>query len=845
MLKNEQPHLSNACCQHHYAEEIKSLCLADDQLSALLQGNKLAGVWYWDGVIPEVLWIDEQFWRTLGYEPESEDLTDVQWRQLVLENDRHSAWIGIQECQANPEYIYTQILQLKHCDGRSLRLRSRTAVIREPGGERKIMVSVFSEVDGNSSQTQSCMDHVRHLESAIKGAEIGIWKLDLTHNVLIWDEQMYRIYQQNPHDFVCDCDSWEGCIHPDDQNEFRKNLDIWSEGGANTHVDFRTVCPDGSVRYIRAHAQLIDEQSNSQILIGTNWDFSEFKSLEEKARQLAITDALTGLPNRNLLQDRLSLATARSRRSEDILLICMMDLDRFKPINDSFGHEIGDKLLQEVAHRIQVTLRPEDTVLRLGGDEFVLLIGGFKAEYECEAALKRLLDVVAHPYVLRNEQVSVTASIGATLFPSDSSVEDQLLRHADQAMYRAKAEGKNRYYLYDPTLESRHKANLNTINRIRKALAEGQLELYYQPQVDCQNGRIIGVEALLRWNHPLLGVRMPGEFLPLIEHDEVSIDIGEWVLETATRQLEIWQQLGLGFRMGVNISASHLLNGNIDQKIEELTQRYSKQLLGRIELEVVETAALEDMKKVGSILTRLQSIGIRFALDDFGTGFSSLSHLKHLAVDTMKVDRSFIRDMLDDPGDFAIIQGIKGLSMAFHSQLIAEGVETIDQIMFLLGNGINVMQGYALARPMPADKCLNWINHFNANPVWDTAKGSYPSRLDFDLLLIEVTHKHWLEQVKKSIRYAGKGDKTDTPTPYSLCKTTRWCHSDSVRKHCDKTKIPELDGLHQDLHYFAEDVLSKDLENISDSMLQQLISRLEERGDQFVEGIREFRKSCV
>ena len=539
-------------------------------------------------------------------------------------------------------------------------------------------------------------------------------------------------------------------------------------------------------------------------VVSTIHDVTELVSQSRDLESHAAFDALTGLPNRSLLDDRLERAKARTDRNKETLAICMMDLDGFKPVNDTLGHEAGDQVLKETARRLEHQLRKDDTALRLGGDEFVLILGGFKQDAEIDVVLRRILKAVASPISIDGNDANVTASIGVTLYPQDASVNDQLLRHADQAMYKAKEDGKNTYHLFDPTLESRHKANLSAKKQIAKGLDNGQFELHFQPQVDCSLGKVLGAEALIRWNHPILGMRPPSEFLPLIENDDLCIDMGKWVVDTAIDQLKAWDERDFKLTVSINISARHLLRGEFTQYIEQATKDLSPTLKERIEFELLETAALEDLKFVGETINHFKTSRIGFALDDFGTGYSSLTHLKHLAVDTLKIDKSFVRDMLVDPGDLAIVQGVLGLSEAFNSAVVAEGVESIDQVLKLLSMGCAVMQGYAIARPMNAEAFIKWVDTFEENPLWHAAKDQYPSRKVFDILILEATQRHWHSRAVNYLHNADPRGADVSEFSYEHSRITKWYNDDSTRDLAEHAEFHEIDMLNRRLCHLFE-----------------------------------------
>jgi len=585
---------------------------------------------------------------------------------------------------------------------------------------------------------------------------------------------------------------------------------------------------------------IISKTSELSGVLSTSHDVT---SMVEKGLRLEMDahyDNLTGLPNRILLPDRMKVALAHSKRTGEILAVCLMDLDGFKPINDSMGHEAGDLLLEEVARRLTSALRNEDTALRLGGDEFVLLISGLKSERDCELSAKRILTSIAKPFRIRNETVHVTASMGITLYPGDSSVTDKLLRHADQAMYKAKENGKNCYHLFDPTLASRLRANMGTIKRIEKALFENQFELYYQPMVNCARGEVVGVEALIRWDHPVLGIRSPGEFLPLIEHDDTIVRMGDWVINTVMRQLDAWKGEGIDLQVGINISARQFLHDGFEKLLGQLLHNYNPELLKRLEIEIIETAALEDMKTVNALMRQYQEKGVSFALDDFGTGYSSLAHLKYLTADVLKIDHGFIREMLYNPGDLAIIQGVIGLANAFQRNVVAEGVESIEQILMLLELGCQVMQGYGIARPMQAKKIPKWIENFSADPRWRVANSHFPMRGDFELLLIEVTHRYWLE----TVRGKAAGDHLYYPANYANCRLSEWCTKTGLPRYGSMPEFRNIDMLHREVHSIAEDFIRCDREK-QPELAEKIGKQLAIANEKLVYTLRDFRINVI
>lgn len=441
-------------------------------------------------------------------------------------------------------------------------------------------------------------------------------------------------------------------------------------------------------------------------------DISKLKEHEAELVRIAHFDALTNIPNRILLADRMQQAIAQTSRDQSMMAVCYLDLDGFKPVNDAMGHQAGDEVLIEVAKRIGITIRGGDTVSRLGGDEFVVLLLGISKGDECVAILERLLEVIAKPIAVNNSTASVSASIGVSLYPIDDEDPDTLLRHADQAMYVAKQSGKNRFHIYDVALDKSARDQNVFLKGIRHAIENNQFELHYQPKVNLSNKALVGSEALIRWRHPERGLLAPSEFLRFVENSDLDIAIGEWVIATALAQIHHWQRIGLDIEVSINISGYHLESLGFVEKLQQQLARYPDLPSGKLQIEILETVALNDITVVQGIIESCRKIGVGFALDDFGTGYSSLSYLSALPVDALKIDQSFVRNMLDDKGDRAIVQGIIALATAFERQTVAEGIESLAHYQSLFDMGCQIGQGYGIARPMPAADLVGWSENY-------------------------------------------------------------------------------------------------------------------------------------
>jgi diguanylate cyclase (GGDEF)-like protein/PAS domain S-box-containing protein len=461
-----------------------------------------------------------------------------------------------------------------------------------------------------------------------------------------------------------------------------------------------------------------DAQGELQHFVGAFSDISMIKKHEEDLDRIAHYDMLTSVPNRRLLGDRLEQAIAHTRRHGGNLAVCYLDLDGFKPINDQYGHEGGDRMLVEIARRLESMSRGEDTVSRLGGDEFVMLWNDIDSEADCVRALERILDKVAEPMLLENEPVSVSASIGVTLFPDDDVDADSLLRHADHAMYTAKQLGKNRYQIFDARLERQISAQAELLAMVARGLDRKQFELYYQPKIDFPARTVVGVEALLRWNDPVLGLVSPKEFLSLIENDTLAFRMGRWVMEEAVRQAKRWDKQGIKLPVSINIFPRHLKSRTfIDDLRNAIETHWPQMPKHRLLMEIIETSDLEELAPIEEVIKECLSMGVSFSLDDFGTGYSSLVYLRQLSIEEIKIDQSFVRDMLEDPDDEAIVVGVISLGRAFGLRVVAEGVESNEQAQYLVDLGCTIVQGYGLGRPMPMYAFQKWYANYLANEL--------------------------------------------------------------------------------------------------------------------------------
>ena len=446
-------------------------------------------------------------------------------------------------------------------------------------------------------------------------------------------------------------------------------------------------------------------------------DITSLKQHQVRLERMAHYDSVTDLPNRVLLAERLQHAIVQlNRHRDETLAVLYIDLDGFKAVNDRYGHQVGDALLIELAKRMKSTLRETDTLARLGGDEFAAVLTNLVEQQDCERALTKLLSVISSPVTLNGLELRVSASIGVVCrhYQEEVCDPDHLLRQADHAMYKAKATGKNRYCFFDDAEHRLAQSRQEDLDRIALALKQEEFELFYQPKVNISTGRMVGMEALIRWRHPERGLVFPNDFLPLLTHHPLSVDIGYWVIRTALKQVETFKQNGWNLPISVNVDGFQMSQPDFVQRVGEILADFPQYNANTLEFEVLESMALDDIDEISRIIKSCQEMGISFALDDFGTGYSSLNYLKRLPVQTLKIDQSFIRNMLDNPEDLNIIQAILGLAHAFNRQVIAEGVETEEHSQILHTLGCDIIQGYVISKPMSVPDCEQFLKRWES-----------------------------------------------------------------------------------------------------------------------------------
>ena len=579
-----------------------------------------------------------------------------------------------------------------------------------------------------------------------------------------------------------------------------------------------------------------DAQGDTRQYVALFSDISASKEHEKQLEHIAHYDTLTGLPNRALLADRLKQAIAQAHRRTKPLAVAYLDLDGFKLINDRHGHGAGDQLLMSMAAGMKQALREGDTLARLGGDEFVAVLLDLPDAQASVPMLTRLLAAAAEPVHVGDLMLKISASLGVTFYPQADDVDaDQLLRQADQAMYQAKLAGKNRYHIFDAEQDRSVRGRHESLERIHHAMIEREFVLYYQPEVNMRTGTVIGAEALIRWKQPEKGLLLPAVFLPMIEDHPLAIEIGEWVIDTALTEMTHWQACGLDIPVSVNVGARQLQQAAFPERLRKILAAHPHVRPGDLELEVLETSALEDVVRVSEIMEACCDIGVTFALDDFGTGYSSLIYLKRLPVNRLKIDQSFVRDMLEDPDDLAILEGVIGLATAFRRQVIAEGVETVEHGEMLLQLGCELAQGYGVARPMPACELSAWSAAWRPDSAWINCRPI--SRHNLPLLFVRVEHRAWIAAIEAFLM----GERA--VAPHLDCHFGKWPDAESLSRHGAQPVFQTIEGLHRQVHALAAElcelraqgripeVLARlgELRGLRDLLLGQMKARSQER----------------
>ncbi len=564
-----------------------------------------------------------------------------------------------------------------------------------------------------SENTRKLIRSEARLAHAQRISRLGSWEIDLTGTVTHISDETREVFRLTPEDPLT-LETFSRSVHPEDLQLISDARGRALKAGDPYEIHYRLRWPDDTVSFIHEQAEVkLDRDRNPAGIMSTIQDVSERRRLEQKLEHLAYNDLLTGLPNRRSFKAALE-AALRPTNAPGVGALLYLDLDRFKRVNDSFGHSSGDELLRLVASRLTKCVRhnpsedrgisrSEDMVARIGGDEFIILISDIRNKGEASRVAERVLKNVSFPFNINGAELFVSCSIGLILF-SDESDAESLLMKADNALYHAKDMGRNNYQFYTEELDDRDQKRFEIESDLRHAVERSELELFYQPLVSLADHQITGVEALMRWNHPEHGMMLPGRFIPVAEETGLILPMGEWTLQEACVQAALWAKAEMGpLRLSVNLSARQFLDSDLVIKV-------ANAIMGAgldpsyLELELTESVLMGDTQTSKTQLTNLKDLGVRIAIDDFGTGYSSLSYLQRFPLDRVKIDRSFVRDLMQHSTDASIVSAIIAMAHELQLEVVAEGIETQEQYDYLRAEGCDVVQGYLIAQPMPADR---------------------------------------------------------------------------------------------------------------------------------------------
>jgi diguanylate cyclase (GGDEF)-like protein/PAS domain S-box-containing protein len=635
---------------------------------------------------------------------------------LVLMDVMMPKMDGIATCQVmrdQPEYQNLPILMLTGMDGLDYVRQAFDAGATDFINKTTNLGMVSQRIRyalRNHMQKDALFSSRSQLELAQRVAKLGYWKLDIQTSRLTLSDQARVVLGYGPAQFDSTLNTYLNLIHIQDQEKVRSAIDcaIWQSDPFE--IDYRVLDSRGSKRFIHTQGDVIvDDNGKAVSVLGTVQDITELKRSESTFEHMALYDSLTDLCNRHLFLNRLEHVMASAHRDEKLLAVCFIDLDGFKKINDNLGHAIGDELLKSVAKHLKNNVRKGDIVARLSGDEFALAIEGINSVEELEKIIGKISKKLSQPHRIRGHEVLSPASIGVTLYPLDSSTKTDLIKNADAAMYRAKQLGGDQYCFYTHDMRDRTHRRLELERHLRHALGKGQLRVYYQPQVDVKTGKIAGVEALLRWQHPDYGLLSPVKFIHIAEETGLIFPIGLWLMETAFQQLQQWHSQGFGqLRVAVNLSARQFLQRDITQNLRTIMQNthFDAQYLS---VEITESVAMNNIEGATRVVEQFKALGAQVSIDDFGAGHSSMNHLQRLAVDSLNIDRSFVMNIAGREKDGATAKAIIGLAHGLGLRVIAEGVETPTQVEFLKSQDCDELQGHHFSPPVPAEQMTQFL----------------------------------------------------------------------------------------------------------------------------------------
>lgn len=850
--------------------ETKQALARSEERHRLAMESARDGLWDWDLVTGEVhyspgweriigesvLARDIAFWQERIHPEDLAQVTDT--LQTRIDGDLQDWYSEHRLLHVCGDWVWVAAsarVASRGDAGRALRIVGTLNDI----GERK-RNDLVNALHQELSELVSCCDMQTLMRAAVDAAErvtnseIGFYHcLDEDGENLsqqVWStrtvKEMCFAVDHDRHNPVSRAGIWVDCIHRREtvvHNDCPAlpNRGVLPEGHPDLRSDMSVpVVRDGRVVAVIAvgnkpAAYTEDDAEVVSRIAGIAHAFVERKRIEQRNEYMAFNDSLTGLPNKDLLSDRLQQAMSGCKRSGKLLAVCYLDLDGFKPVNDRLGHHAGDCLLIELAERLETGLREGDTLARLGGDEFVILLNNLDNVYDGERILDRVLASVAEPFDIDRQAVFVTASIGVTFYPADDADPETLLKHADKAMYKAKEAGRSVYRLFDPVQESEVRHRLKLFKELQRALPGNQLELYYQPRIDLRNGELVGAEALMRWNHDEQGLLLPGAFLQLAQGRELEFDLGRWVIESAIAQHLAWREQGLTLPVSINISPRQLMRPGFETEVEQSLASCPADVARHLEFEVLESTAVKETEVASNTMRHCGRLGIRFSLDDFGTGYASLMRFHNLPVDILKIDQGFVRGMVADERHLGIVEGVLRLAQNLGNPVVAEGVESMEAGAMLYQLGCQYAQGFAIARPMPASELPGWALQWSNGSPWQSLARQVeelPGSHDFGVSVLG--HRDWLA------RFVGAVTAHDVDALAELGRST--CPFDLWYQGIGQARYSELAGFallppkHQRVHELAESI-TRQVERGDQAQAIAGLDALREASDRLVDAL--------
>jgi len=712
-------------------------------------------------------------------------------------------------------------------------------------GEEKYLIVIITDIRERLATEIEVLNSEKRFRTLFDSlVSIGVQGVDSEGRIFYWNKASESMFGYAEKDAIGR--KIDSLIIPDSlRNEYYESFKPFVEGDSMLPIrEWNLSNADGGDVPAQVYQIRLPNIDGKTELYYVEINLSVIKRLEDyqqRLEHLVTHDPLTGLPNRVLLADRFQQAIHHCNRNAKKLAVAYIDLDGFKEVNDSYGHLIGDKLLIQVGKRLASVLRLEDTLARLGGDEFVVLLVDLDESEDVHIPIRQIIEECKKPYTIDEMSIYVSLSIGISFYPQEYPVDaDQIMRQADFAMYRTKQSGKNGYEIYDPQEDELIRLRNQELAKIRSALSNNELEMYYQPRINMRTGEIKGLEALLRWNRPDDGTLPPGKFLPVVTGTALEVEIGNWVVNEVVSQLSKWNDSGLDTCVSMNISPTHLNHPSFVDDIKRVLEKFPTVNPGKIELEILENSEIYDLDRIIEVINECRKLGLRFSMDDFGSGYSSLTYIKHFPIETVKIDRSFIANMMDNPDDLAIVRSVIGLANAFNLQVVAEGVETIEQGIALIELGCHEAQGYCIERPNSAERIAVWFNEWKPREEW--TKVDFINSLNSEVLQYEVMYRKSSNSMSSYLR----GSRTVEPnlSAYHEQKKNLIAKAHQYLSPAHNVRLGEVDSIHQKFVEIAEKAL--EAYKMNDEMaLEGYLGVLEELNSEIISGLESCRYEII